>query len=427
MLKSLFRRMVIPGLLLVGGIGLFWLIGGSLLTRGARESLSADVTPTRDPRIVTITASPVVFRPIQRSVVVVGTLFGYEEVAISAKVEGRVRKIHHDVAARVKPGEVIMEIDPTDSELAVRQAEKVLLTELAKLGLKAPPQKDFDATTVPSVQQAKARLDRDEGQFNRTKKLFDRGSLAQEVMDNATADFRAALAEYANQLVQTGVLVESIHLKQAALAIAQQQLTDTLIRVPTPTKPLPDANGSLTYAITQRGVAEGSYVRVGGEVCKAVIDQPLKLRVLVPEHHSGEVKLEQKVDVASSAFAHSFAGSVSRINPAIDPSNRTFEVEIRIPNKDGKLKPGGFARATILTRLDPQAATVPLEALVQFAGITKILLAEGDRAKEVRVSLGVESSDYVEVIEPTLPPGSQVVISGQSGLAANTPIVVREK
>ncbi len=427
MLNRMFRGIAVPGLFLLGALGLFWIVGGSnLFSRSEREDLPPVTASPRDPGTVTITAAPVEFRPIQRSVVVIGTLFGYEEVAISAKVEGRVRKIHHDVSARVKPGEVIMEIDPTDSELAVQQAEKVLLTELAKIGLKAPPV-NFDTTTIPAVKQAKARLDKDETQYARAKKLADDGALAKEILDNASADFRAAEAEHANQLVLAAVALEAIKLKQATLAIAQQQLKDTMIRVPTPTRPVPDANGQLTYAISHRSVSEGSYVRVGGEVCKAVIDRPLKLRVLVPDHHSGEVKLDQKVDVVSSAFAQPFPGTVTRINPAIDPSNRTFEVEIRVPNADGKLKPGGFARAAILTRLDAKAVTVPLEALVQFAGITKVFLVDGNRAKEVRVTLGVESTAFVEVIEPALPPGSQVIVSGQTALANDTPIAFRAK
>ena len=348
-------------------------------------------------------------------------------MSISAKVEGRVRKIHHDVAERVKPGQAIMEIEPTDAELAVKQADRMLLTEMAKLGLKKPPSKDFDITTVPSVKQAKARLDKDEGQYKRAKKLADNAALAQEVVDNAAADFRASEAEHANQLLQAGVVLELINLKQAALAIAEQQLQDTIIRAPTPTKPIPDANGHLTYAISQRGVAEGTYVRVGGEVCKVLIDRPLKLRLHVPEHHSSEVAVGQKVEAVSSAFAQSFAGKVARINPAVDASNRTFDVEVHLPNADGKLKPGGFARAAILTRLDAQAATVPLEAIVYFAGVTKIFLAEGDRARELHVTLGVQSTDYVEVTSPTLPAGAEVVISGQTGLAENTPIVIRTK
>lgn len=420
------RKFLLPILVVGGCCVLFWLVGGNLLTSDSRESLPPENAPVREPGVVTVTVVPVKYRPIQRSVVAVGTLFGYEEVTISAKVEGRVRKIHHDVADRVPPGEVIVEIDPTDSELAVRQAEKMLLTELAKLGLKVPPSKDFDTTAFPSVKQAKARLEKDEGQFIRAKKLAASGSLAQEVLDNATADFRVSQAEYANQLLQIGVVLESIKLKQAALAIAQQHLDDTFIRMPTPTKPIPDANGRLTYAITHRWVSEGSYVRVGGDVCKAAIDRPLKLRVSVPEHHNEEVKLGQKVDVICAAFAQSFDGTVARINPAIDKTNRTFEVEVHIANADGKLKPGGFARAMIHTRLEAKATTVPLEALVQFAGITKIFVAEGNRAKEMHVSLGVQSTDFVEITEPTLPAGAQVVINGQTALAENTPIAIRK-
>jgi RND family efflux transporter MFP subunit len=195
--------------------------------------------------------------------------------------------------------------------------------------------------------------------------------------------------------------------------------------VPTPTAPIPDSNGQLTYAITHRLVSEGSYVRVGGEVCRAAIDRPLKLRVHVPELHSEEVKVGQKAEVAAAASGPPILGTVARINPSVDTTNRTFEVEIHLSNADGKLKPGGFARASIHTRLEEKAATVPLEAIVQFAGITKVFLADGARSKEMHVKLGVQSTDYVEISEPRLPAGAQVITSGQSALAENSPITIR--
>ena len=94
----------------------------------------------------------------------------------------------------------------------------------------------------------------------------------------------------------------------------------------------------VAYAITQRSVAEGTFVRPGTEVCKLVIDQTLKLRVPVPERYSTEVQLGQQVEVNTAAFPRPFTGTVTRINPAVDPTTRTFEVEIQVPNADGELE-----------------------------------------------------------------------------------------
>jgi hypothetical protein len=76
--------------------------------------------------------------------------------------------------------------------------------------------------------------------------------------------------------------------------------------------------------------------------------------------------------------------------------------------------------------LDSKAATVPLAALVNYVGIDKIFLSENGRAREVQVALGVQTSDWVEIATPELPRDAQVITSGQTVLAAGTPVRVRE-
>jgi RND family efflux transporter MFP subunit len=215
-------------------------------------------------------------------------------------------------------------------------------------------------------------------------------------------------------------------MKQTALAVARQQLKDTRVRVPTPTLPVPGATDGVTYAVTHRLVAEGTLVRPGTEVCRLVINRTLKLRLPVPERYGAEVRPGQKTDVSTAAFSRSFTGTVTRINPAVEPTTRTFEVEVQVPNPGCELKPGSFAKAAILTRLDAEAATVPLAALVNFAGVNKVFLVENGRAKEVQVTPGVQTTQWVEITRPALPRNAQVITSGQTALAAQTPVVVRE-
>src|SRR5262249_38684942 len=163
-------------------------------------------------------------------------------------------------------------------------------------------------------------------------------------------------------------------------------LRDTVVTAPKPTKAIPGCEQDSTYAVSQRSVAEGALVRPGAELFRLVIDQTLKLRVPIPERHSPDVKLGQNVNVVTAAYQTPFTGVVSRINPTIDPTTRTFEVEVRIPNPKRELKPGGFAKASIITQVHSQAMTVPLEAVVTFAGIVKIFVIENGKAKEVQVT-----------------------------------------
>jgi RND family efflux transporter MFP subunit len=273
--------------------------------------------------------------------------------------------------------------------------------------------------------QAQTRMENAQSRYERGRGLAAKQALAAEELGNVICDYRAAEAEHANQVLLAKAGLATIQLKQAALAVAQQQLKDTQVRVPTPTLPVPGAATGLTYAVTQRTVAEGTQVRSGTEVCKLVIDQTLKLRVPVPERYSTEVRLGQKAAVSTAAFSRPFAGTVTRVNPAVEPTTRTFEVEIQVLNSSGELKPGSFAKAAILTRLDSDVATVPLTALVNFAGINKVFLAENGRAKVVQVTLGVQTTEWVEITGPALPRGAQVITTGHSVLAGETPVSLR--
>src|ERR1700690_3406028 len=69
-----------------------------------REQLPPSTAANAGDSSVKVTVQPITFRRVRRRVGVVGTLHGYEEIALGAKVQGRVKKITHDVSDRVKPG-----------------------------------------------------------------------------------------------------------------------------------------------------------------------------------------------------------------------------------------------------------------------------------------------------------------------------------
>src|SRR6266851_2881949 len=84
-----------------GAAWAFGLVG----PKRAKDKLTADSRPIAlDPSSVVVTTEPVTIRNVERTVEAVGTLYGYEEVVISTKVEGRIKKIHQDVSDRVTPG-----------------------------------------------------------------------------------------------------------------------------------------------------------------------------------------------------------------------------------------------------------------------------------------------------------------------------------
>ncbi len=135
-----------------------------------------------------VTVAPVGYQTVERSVRAVGTLHGYEEIALSSKVEGRVTKIYYDLSSRVKPGDLLIEVDKTDASLAVAQAERNLQAELAKWGFDSVPEENEDLSTLPTVVSARVRYELARTQLQRIRALRASNSIAQEELEKSLSE-----------------------------------------------------------------------------------------------------------------------------------------------------------------------------------------------------------------------------------------------
>jgi RND family efflux transporter MFP subunit len=162
-------------------------------------------------------------------------------------------------------------------------------------------------------------------------------------------------------------------------------------------------------AIRDRLANAGNYVAAGTPVVILVQVHPLRLRLAVPEREAPGVKVGQPVQLKVEGDPGSYTGRVARISPAISEDNRTLLVEAEVPNGDGALRPGSFARAEIIVQAADPAVLVPASALVSFAGIDKVVGVEAGKAVEKRVKTGRRSGDRVEIVEG-LKPGEAVVL-----------------
>ncbi len=384
---------------------------------GAKPEV-VDATKSNEPKPVAVTVAPVEMRAVVRTVEAVGSLKGWEEVTLGTKRSGRVLKVYHDMGDRVKPGEPLVDLDPVDIDLMVGQADRSLIAQLEQVGLQDVPRGKFDESTVPAVVQARFALEKAQQNFFREKNLRQRGAGTQQDFQNAEIDERAAEAALKNAQLNARAILANAMVNKAMLDVVRQQRADMVIRAPIPSIPLKATSAPASYAVTKRSVSEGQMLKEGDSILQVVIVNPLRLWSSVPERFSDEVKVGQDVRLTVASFPNeTFIGKVTRINPSVDSTTRTFQVEAIVPNDDGKLRPGGFAKASIVTKRDDKALTVPLESIVKSKGITKLfVVADDHKAKSIAIETGIEGKGWVEVIGP-VPAGSKVVTSGQVQLA----------
>jgi len=398
-------------------------------------------------RTVAVTTVPIGLREVQRSVGAVGTFFGFDEVTVTAEVSGRVVQVFHEVGQIVQPGDVLLQIDPVDYELAVELTRREIELEATRLGLRehVPADKDFNPETVlklidqlfkidelPKVISAKGEMDNAILRLDRAEKLRRQSSISDEEYTGRDKDLKVAEANYEQALRDSWAVVAGIKYRLVQLRTAQRKLELTTVRVPTPTQRtrIPKV---VQYGVVERKVTEGEMVKDAAGLSTAtfelVMDGVLKLKASVPERFVSQVQVGQVARVYVDAYpGREFPGEVIGINPMIDRTSRTFMVEVYVDNPQRELKAGGFAKVDILTHVDPQAWTVPVDAIVTYAGSTKVFVIRNGRAHAIPISTGVEGRGWVELIRPAnseLRQDDQVITSGQERLAEGVAVVVR--
>jgi multidrug efflux pump subunit AcrA (membrane-fusion protein) len=433
-----------------------WRTAGALILSGVVAVVSGCAHDGSDPapsgltasRVVPVTVAPLEHRTVERTVEVIGTLRGWEQVTLGTKRTGRVVKVHHDMGDRVKPGEPLVELDPVDAKLGVQQAESKYLGELVKLGITKRQAEDFvkrygiseelligqvaDAaiTKVPAVVQKRVAKEKAVQNLARQRALTQRGAGTPQELEDAENELRTSAANYDDAIQTARTVIATAVASKVALGQSEQTLIDMTIRAPTP-KLLPPGltrTSPLSYGVTKRQVSEGQMIKEGEAVVELIIEDPVRLWSQVPEQYAEGVRVGQRVRISTRAHPGvAIEGTVARINPSVDSSSRTFQVETLVPNERGLLRPGGFAKASIVIDAETQAPVVPVESIVRFAGVTKLFIVENGKARSINdIKTGSEGRGWVEVASQQLPSSADVVTTGQSQLAEGTPVVVRE-
>ena len=337
---------------------------------------------------------------LPRVVSVSGTLAAEEEVTIAPKVQGRVRQVFVDLGSPVKSGQPLMELEPADFQLRVQQSEAAYQQARVRLGLDAAGNDDsgsIDLEQTSVVRQAKAQLTQADLTRARRDSLYKEGLIPKSDLDDAEAAYQVASARYEDALEEVRNRQALLIQRKAELDLARQQYSDSVLRAP--------VNGS----IQQRQVSPGEFVTVGESVFKLVRIHPLRLKLALPERESGDVRVGQKVQLHVEGDDNLYAGNIARLSPAITADNRTLMVEAEVPNEDGRLRPGSFARAEIITQPDLPSILIPSSSVVTFAGIQKVIVIANNQTVEKRIQIGRKIDNRLEVIDGIVA-GDAVVI-----------------
>ncbi len=331
-----------------------------------------------------------------------GGLFAHEITTIAAKVPGRVVEVNCDLGDLVQADQTLVKLDQREYELLAAQAEAQLTQARSAIGLKpGDPVEKLNPMNAPPVREAKAILDEAKQSVERLKKLFLQGAVVATDIESATALESVADARFNSSLNSVREKIALVGVQTALRSLAEQRLTDTVITAP------------FKGRIQNRTVAIGSYVNVGQPILELVRTDLLRYRASVPERFAAQVRIGQKVKLLLHGASPRDV-IITRISPALDSVSRSLMFEAEVPNEDDSLRSGSFAQADIILNEQSQAITIPVSAMVRFAGVQKVWKVVEGKVKEAVVEVGEEKNNVIE-IRNGLNVGDSILLDGRGG------------
>lgn len=317
-------------------IGLLILI--SISSSGCGSSQAAD--PKKDGAMggfaVKVVVVDVKRQLVEDRIPVSGSLAANEVVDIKSEIDGNVKDITFDEGQRVEEGQ----------ELIILDGEK----------LKA------------NLNQVKATLSIAQATFERMKTLVTSGAVSHQEFDQAKS-----------KLDETNAQVQ----------LLQAQFNDTVIKAP------------FSGIIGERKISPGQVIARNATLTMIIDDDPMKAEFHVSERYLNRLAVGQKVVLQVAAFSkQEFTGDVYFISPQVNDVTRTALVKAKIPNPEGLLRQGMFAKVQLVIGQRPDALVIPESALMSNNEQVSVFIVDQENKAQMRsVKTGIRQNGEVEITE----------------------------
>jgi len=340
-----------------------------------------------DAGIVTVVAVETVRkRTLTLTVPVTGEIEALAVVDVIPKVSGRLERLRLsddtliEEGAEVEKGQVIALIEHEALDAALEQARAALQVATA------------------SRERADVNKEHCQREKERWMNLYSEGSATESQRDQAVTSCDRAVAE---------LKLGEAQVKQAKAAVHQAEVVRNEATIHAP----------IGGVVSRKFVDEGDMVGPGIPLVRIVRIDEVKIVGGVSERHIAELApgvTEAHVEVDSYP-GDSFDGLVHNIGVVVEPLTRTAKVEIRVPNSAHKLKPGMFARISLVAERRENVPVVSDMALLHDSEEVYAFAVEDGIARRRSLVLGISEGVFHEVKEG-LELGEQVVVRGQRQL-----------
>ncbi|MBN1627789.1 MAG: efflux RND transporter periplasmic adaptor subunit [Deltaproteobacteria bacterium] len=366
--------------LIIIGVAFLAFLGWRIISliSGSQESMMEGRGQAQTVAVETADAG---LKPIKEIREFTGTVYPIYKYIIAPKTSGRVVEITKRIGDWVNKGEIIARLDNDEYQQAVLQAEANL--KIAKA----------------SLNEAESQFELARQELERERSLQEKGIASSSELDTASTNYDAK---------KSGLELARAQVEQseASLKSAQIRLNYTVL---TSTEP---------GYIGERYVDEGNLLSTNSPLVSIIGIDTVIVQATIIEKDYGRIKVGQPAEIIVDAFPDTtFAGTVARIAPVLEEASRVAKVELEVNNSDRLLKPGMFARISVVLQEKALAQVVPNEALVKSSGREAVFIVEkdpvsgGNIARRYDVETGISTNTETEIISPEIK--GPVVVLGQ--------------
>ena len=377
--------------------------------------------------------------PIQLSAT--GTVEAYSTVSVKSQVGGQLTGVYFQQGQNVKKGDLLFKIDSRPLQAALMQANAAKAKDLAQV-------KQAQANVlkaIADVNQAKANVVKDKAQATnadvqaqRYTRLLKQGAISKEQAQQyqTTAD-----AQQATVKADQGGVANA----QAAVAAAQADVQNAEAAVASDEAAIDNAKVQLSYSSIYAPIAgrTGSLKLTQGNLVKAnaanaddsliTISQirPIYVNFSIPQRllpdikkYSANGKLE--VDALPPKDAgHPVRGELTFVDSGVNTQTGTIQLKGTFANADERLFPGQFVNVVLKLSEEPNAITVPSQAVQSGQQGQFVYVVKPDKTAEMRPITVGDTVKNETVIKQGLKSGEQVVTDGQFNLVAGAIVQVK--
>lgn len=333
-----------------------------------------------------------------------GNIVPIQTVKPSFKIPGVISSIPVREGDFVKSGQVIGTMDEEDYLTQVKAAQ----AELDAVELQ------IEREIPAKLNQAKAQYDLTKTSYDRIKALYEQGAVSQSKLDEISAKLIVDENTF-NQAKDAKEIAEAKMRKaEAALDLANSQLSDTNIYSP--------MDGVILKKLAEAGetIAEGYPILVIGQVDQVWVE------IGVPDEYINDLQIGQKANIQIYGLDKSVEGVIDEISYLADAETRTFSVRILVDNSNGELKPGMITEVDI--PLDSsQKVLIPLSSVLHLSEGLAVYVYSDETKKVSRrlIKTGEIIKDKIHVTEG-LDLGEKIVVEGQFLLREGEQVVAEE-